>query len=307
MSIGLNEILLYFDDKNIKYEFTGNRHISFSSFCPLNELNGDSITWVRNAADVPVEAMNSMNNILLIAELGSEVKGAEFPILYVENVHRSFFCVLEKFFSECDPVKRKAKIELSAVVDTADIGKEVYIGHHTYIGPKVKIGNNVIIYHNVTIDGNVSIGNDTVIESGVSIGGDGTGFYKDDNGNLIHVPHYGGIIIGSNVWIGSNSVIIRGCLGDTIIGDGTKISDLCCISHNDSIGRNTEITCGTFIAGSSAVGENVWIAPGTVINNSAHIGKGSYVGIGSVVLSKVKPNTKVFGYPAVKYKFDGSD
>ena len=82
---------------------------------------------------------------------------------------------------------------------------------------------------------------------------------------------------------------------------------MCCISHNDSIGRNTEITCGTFIAGSSAVGENVWIAPGTVINNSAHIGKGSYVGIGSVVLSKVKPNTKVFGYPAVKYKFDGSD
>ena len=297
MSIGLNEILLYFDDKNIKYEFTGNKHISFSSFCPLNELKGDSITWVRNAADVPVEAMNSMNNILLIAELGSEVKGAEFPILYVENVHRSFFCVLEKFFSECDPVKRKSKIEFSAVVDTADIGKEVYIGHHTYIGPKVKIGNNVIIYHNVTIDGNVSIGNDTVIESGVSIGGDGTGFYKDDNGNLIHVPHYGGIIIGSNVWIGSNSVI----------GDGTKISDLCCISHNDSIGRNTEITCGTFIAGSSAVGENVWIAPGTVINNSAHIGNGSYVGIGSVVLSKVKPNTKVFGYPAVKYKFDGSD
>lgn len=304
MIISIEQILSFFDDIGIKYEYEGGYAVSVSSFCPLNALKDSSITWVRNAADAPVEELNGLCNIILIAETGAEIPSAKFPVIYAENAHRSFFRVLEVFFKECDPVKREPRIERTAVVDSNHIGRDVYIGHHTYIGPKVRIGDHVAIYHNATIDGDVTIGDFTVIESGVSIGGNGTGFYEDENGNRLHVPHYGGVKIGSHVWIGSNSVIVRGCLGDTVVGDYTKISDLCCISHNDEIGANCEITCGAMIAGSAMVGDDVWIAPGSLLNNSVKVGNKSYVGIGSVVLSKVKPNVKVFGYPAVRYKFE---
>jgi UDP-3-O-[3-hydroxymyristoyl] glucosamine N-acyltransferase len=184
------------------------------------------------------------------------------------------------------------------VVETSDIDEGVYIGHHTYISEDVSIGKNVTIMHNVTIDGKVSIGDNTFIESGTVIGSTGFGFYKNMNGDQEIVPHYAGVRIGSNVHIGANSVVMRGCLGDTVIEDKVKISELCCIAHNDVIKEGTIVTVGTLIAGSTTVGKNVWIAPGSTVNNALDIGDDSHIGIGSVVLKKVKQGRRVFGNPA---------
>lgn len=39
------------------------------------------------------------------------------------------------------------------------------------------------------------------------------------------MPHIGTVVIGNNVEIGSNTVIVRGTLNNTIIEDDVKIDD----------------------------------------------------------------------------------
>jgi UDP-3-O-[3-hydroxymyristoyl] glucosamine N-acyltransferase len=45
------------------------------------------------------------------------------------------------------------------------------------------------------------------------------------------------VVIGDNVDIGANTCIDRGSYRDTVIGDGSKIDNLCHIAHNVQVGR----------------------------------------------------------------------
>lgn len=299
MKVKAKDILKFFNTLNIDCDIAGNKEISVSGFCPLNSIQDSCVTWTRNIKKIPIHELNTHKNIILLAENETKINNVLFSVIYVDDVHRSFFLMLEHFFGSLNPEHRERKIEKSAIVETEQIGKNVYIGHHCFISKNVTIGNNVTIMHNITIDGKVSIGDNTFIESGTVIGACGFGYYKDFSGNQEIVPHYGGVQIGANVRIGANNTIIRGCLSDTIIEDYVKTADLCCISHNDVIKQGAMLTCGTIIAGSTIVGEHAWLAPGTILNNAAVIGDNSYVGIGSVVLKKVKNGQKVFGNPAV--------
>lgn len=296
----IEDIIFFLEKLSIEYRYDGkkDRGKDINSFCPLNQLREDSITWVRNKIDVPIEQMNSMNNIVLFAKLGEEVEGALFPVIYVDNVHRTFFRVLENFFGSLDPEQDREGIESTAVVETTDIGEHVYIGHHTYIGKDVIIGSHVHILNNVTIQGKVSIGDYTVIESGTTIGACGYGHYKDESGNPVCVPHLGGVIIGHHVKIGANNAISRGCLADTIIEDYVKTDNLCHIAHNDIIKCRAMLTANTVISGSTTIGENVWTAPGSLLNNSITIGDNAFLGLGAVATKNVAAGKIVVGMPA---------
>lgn len=303
MSISVFDIVNYYNSVGIKNTFIGNERVKISCFCPLSDLKDDCVTWVRYVKDADVDKLNQYKNIILIAEYGEEIANANFPVIYAEEIDRAFFMMLEHFFHGYDPEPQKGKIERTAVVETSNIGENVYIGHHTFISADSKIGNNVIIMHNVTIEGKVSIGENTFIESGTVIGACGFGYHKDFEDHKKLNPHYAGVSIGSNVRIGANNTIIRGCLADTVIEDRVKTADLVCISHNCIIKEGAMLTCGTVIAGSTIIGRNVWCAPGTTFNNACKVDDESYIGIGSVVLNKVKQGTKVFGVPAKQIRF----
>lgn len=299
MSISVKDIAAFLVSKNIKHEIYGDFNVLIHGFCPLNSLQDNCITWIRNLKKISFDDFRSHKNIILFAENTSQKIDVDLTIVYVDNVQKTFFEVTEHFFGHLNPDRRQAVIEKTSVVESDNIGEGVYIGHHTFIDREVSIGNHVTIMHNVTIQGKVEIGDDSFIESGTVIGACGFGYVKDDMGKPKLVPHYAGVKIGKEVHIGANNTIIRGCLGDTIIEDYVKTADLVCISHNDVIKSGALLTCGVMIAGSTTVGENTWLAPGAVINNAVDIGDDSYVGIGSVVLKKVKPGRRVFGVPAV--------
>lgn len=297
-SISMKDICTFLSEIGVQYHLEEKPEIKILGFCPLNDLKTNSITWIRKKYKLPIDALNQFNDILLFAEFGTEVEGLKIPVIFVDEVHRTFFRVTEEFFGYLNPEKRVKKIEATAVVETDLIGRDVYIGHHTYVSKDTSIGDNVTIMHNVTICGKVAIGDDSFIESGTVIGDCGFGYMTNEEGNKEIVPHYAGVRIGRNVRIGANNTISRGCLSDTVIEDGVKTADLVCISHNDIIKQNVMITCGTAIAGSTTIGENSWIAPGVTINNAVDIGQDAYIGIGSVVATRVRKNKKVFGNPA---------
>lgn len=301
--VSIQAICDYLAEKNIPFSVYGDVAGTVDGFCALKDLQANTITWVRKGYPLPVEKLNNCPNILLFAGCGTQIEGAKFPFIFVDEVHRTFFRVTEHFFGELNLGIPQPKIESDAIVETDSIGTGVYVGHHTYISKEAVIGDHVTIMHNVTIEGKVMIGSGTFIESGTVIGACGFGYMTNEEGKQEVVPHYAGVMIGENVHIGANNTISRGCLSDTVIEDEVKTADLVCISHNDVIKRGAMMACGTMIAGSTTVGEGTWIAPGTIINNNVDVGEKAYLGIGSVVVSKIRKGIKVLGNPAKIVKF----
>ncbi|MCD6360799.1 MAG: UDP-3-O-(3-hydroxymyristoyl)glucosamine N-acyltransferase, partial [Armatimonadetes bacterium] len=129
------------------------------------------------------------------------------------------------------------------ISDGSIIYPGVYVGHHS------KIGKNCTIYPRVVIRERTLIGDSVIIHSGAVIASDGFGFYTIEG---VHhkIPQIGIVEIQDDVEIGANVTIERARFDRTLIGKGTKISNLVEIAHNVHIGENTVIIAQTALAGS---------------------------------------------------------
>lgn len=205
---------------------------------------------------------------------------------------RSIFFEIHNYHSKnTNYVRRQFKTEIhssSKISPSANIAEN-----------NVKIGENCLIEEFVSIKENVIIGNNTIIRSGVVVGSEGFYFANRDDCVFL-VMHLGGVSVGDNVEIQSNSVIAKAFFpwDDTIIGEYTKIDSLVEIAHACKIGKRCLIAGGTIVAGSTIIGNDVFIAPNSTIIRTTIIGDSAFVGIGSVVIREVPENRKVFGNPA---------
>lgn len=287
-------IITYLNDKKVQYSFSGNDESNVVGFCPLNMLENNCITWVRDISSYDRSLFNAYDHLLVVCNEVEVNDTSRVNYIFTDNPHSVFFSVLNEFFNK----KAVGYKPLNSLIRTNKIGTNVQIGEFCYIGAEVEIEDNVVIKNNVSIEGKVKIGKNTVIYSGAVLGMDGYAYYDDISGHSARVPHLGGIVIGENVEIGSNTCIARGCLGDTIISDDVKIDNLCHVAHNVFIGKRSKIIALTMLAGSSIIGEDVWVAPCSAVKNQVTIGSNSLVGLGAVVTKDVEKNTVVAGVPA---------
>jgi UDP-3-O-[3-hydroxymyristoyl] glucosamine N-acyltransferase len=145
----------------------------------------------------------------------------------------------------------------------------------------------------------VRIGKKVVIHAGTVIGVDGFGYARNENDELEFFPHLGGVLIDDCVEIHSNVNIDRGTLGDTILGQGTKVDKFCHIGHNVVIGKHCVIAARSMLGGSAQIGDYSWIAPCACIRDGGiKIGSHAFVGMASVVTKDVPGGTTVMGVPA---------
>ena len=177
-----------------------------------------------------------------------------------------------------------------------EIGRGTVIGANTVIGAGVTIGRNCTIAANCTIDC-THIGNEVIIHSGVRIGTEGFGWLDFGVSNR-KVPQLGRVLIQDRVEIGANTTIDRGALGDTMIGEGTKIDNLCQIGHNCRIGRNCLIAAMSGLSGSTIVGDGVLMGGGVGTSGHLTIGAGSVVHGRAAVTKNWPPGSKLAGAPA---------
>jgi len=271
--------------------------IDVITFASLSNLKENAVVFAKKYSSDNLSIINGKTKTLAIVtgEFKDKIEGS---YIISPNPRLDYLRVLERFFS---PKEDFPGIHPSAVVEPgAIVSPTACIGAHCFIGPEVTIGDNTIIKPNTTIYGKVTIGCNCYIKAGVSIGGEGFGFERDENGVPIHFPHFGSVIIGNNVYIGANTTISRATLDATIIEDNVKIDDLSLISHNCHIHKNTIITGLKGFGGGTEIGENCWVAGSTI--QKIKIGNNSMVCAGSVVLRDVKPGTTVFGYPAKKFE-----
>lgn len=177
-----------------------------------------------------------------------------------------------------------------------EIGRGTVVGANTVIGAGVTIGRNCIIAANCTIDC-AHIGNEVVIHSGVRIGTEGFGWLDFGQSNR-KVPQLGRVLVQDRVEIGANSTIDRGALGDTMIGEGTKIDNLVQIGHNCKIGRNCLIAAMSGLSGSTVMGDGVLLGGGVGTSGHLTIGAGSVVHGRAAVTKDWPPGSKLAGAPA---------
>lgn len=289
-----------FKDLNYPDEFhfrkiIGPSNLIFEKPSTLSDADKKSICWIKKRGfSLDILKKNKASFTVIHSDTDIDKLSKNKCFILSDDPKLTFAKICKKLFvNHLSP-----SIHKSAIIDKeAKIKASSFIGPNCIIG-KARIGENCNLKGGVFIADNVDILNNVIIEHGAVIGSDGYGYSRDENRQLEQFPHLGGVLIEDNVYIGSNTCIDRGSLGNTIIGEGSKIDNLVHIAHNVNIGKNVMVIANAMIAGSAKINNNSWIAPSTSILNQKSVGEGSTVGIGSVVLKDVRPNTVVTGVPA---------
>ncbi|MEQ1646837.1 MAG: UDP-3-O-(3-hydroxymyristoyl)glucosamine N-acyltransferase, partial [Pyrinomonadaceae bacterium] len=168
--------------------------------------------------------------------------------------------------------------------ENSKIGYGTQIRAGSVIGKNVSIGNNCVIHFNVVIEDGSTIGDNVILHSGVVIGADGFGYVRDGMGEYHQFPQIGKVIIEDQVEIGANSCIDRGSLGETRIGEGTKIDNLVQIAHNVQIGKRVVIAAQTGISGSTVIEDGCVIGGQVGMGDHALVKSGAIIGSQAGVL-----------------------
>lgn len=177
------------------------------------------------------------------------------------------------------------------------IGNDCEIWPGVCIGPGCRIGDRVQLHPNVVLYHDVTIGNRVVIQAGSVIGADGFG-YKTRGGRHERLPHYGTVRIEDEVEIGACTTIDRAVIGETVIGEGTKIDNNVVIAHNCRLGRHNLLVSHVGFAGSVTTGDYVVCAGQVGIADHCHIGTGAVLGAKCGVHKDLPGGKTYLGAPA---------
>ncbi len=171
----------------------------------------------------------------------------------------------------------------ATIGDGSSVGQDSEIHAGARIGRDVSIGERTVIYPNCVIYDNVTIGDDCVLHAGAVIGADGFGYVRGPDG-YVQFPQIGTVIIENDVEIGAGSCVDRGALGETRIGEGTKIDNLVQIAHNVTIGKRVVIAAQTGISGSTEIEDDCVIGGQVGMGDHARVLSGAVIGSQAGVL-----------------------
>jgi UDP-3-O-[3-hydroxymyristoyl] glucosamine N-acyltransferase len=273
------------------------KELKINEALPIDCATENSIVWLKGTPDNTNQIFTDTLSKIIVCDKSLKISGKllnEKTFILTTDPKNTFIKILGLLF----PPKELSGIHSSAIITDSSIGKNTFIGPNVIV-ENSKIGDNCKLIGNIFIHSNTIINENVTINAGTTVGSDGFGYSRDPSTNKLHkFPHYGGVIIESNVEIGSNVCIDKGTLGNTVIQEGTKIDNLVHVAHNVNIGKNCLIIANTMVAGSVNIGDNSWIAPSANIINGISIGSNCTIGMGAVVTKNVPDNEVWTGSPA---------
>ena len=291
-------------------EVVGDGGIELASFAQADSAKPGDLTFAENEKYFRLAEESPASAILAPEEFASETK----TVIRVKNARIAFARVLPLLLPEKEftpGIHPSAVIADSAqVADTAHIGPNCVIGESAAIGEQTVLEANstvgdhsvlaqaVRLFANVTIYSQCRIGDRVRIHAGTVIGSDGYG-YVFDRDHHRKIPQVGGVVIEQDVEIGANVTIDRGSLGDTEIGEGTKIDNLVQIAHNVVIGKHCLIIAQTGIGGSTQMGEFSILAGQVGVVGHIKIGPKAIIASKSAVMSSLEGGRQYMGIPAI--------
>ncbi len=264
------------------------------------------IVYAAHGRALRVAEQSAAAAVLVPADLPPGQK----PAIQATNARLAFARLLELF---APPRGLAPGIHPTAVIGAAVVlGQDVHIGPHVVLGDRVRIGarsallaatvvgqeviigDDCTLYPHVTIRDGCALGNRVILHPGVVIGSDGFG-YAQGEAAPVKIPHLGRVVIEDDVEIGANTTIDRATLGETRVGQHTKIDNLVQIGHNVKIGRNVTIVAETGIGGSTTIGDYVVLAGQVGVRDHVHIGERATVLAAALVSKDVRPGEVISG------------
>ena len=248
--------------------------------------------------------------------VGKETTEAAVPLLIAEDPYYAFMQIMVLLhghrkhkkvgISPRASISDTAKIgmdchihDFAVVADEAKIGDGCIVYPGAHIGQGVQIGNDSIIYPNVTIYDGCKIGNRVIINANSTIGEDGFG-YASYKGVHHKIPQIGTVVVEDDVEIGACCGIERGTLGDTVIGQGSKLGDLVTIGHGTKVGAHSLLVAQVGIAGSTTLGHHCVVGGQVGIVGHINIGNNVTIAAQAGVVNNISDGQVVLGAPAIE-------
>lgn len=305
MSVTVKEL-----SKQIGAELLGDGLVLVESVGPVEEATERQVTFISGEKHKRA-LKRSGAGALITAE---RIAGWERPQLVVKDVNVALIETM-KFFAP------KLKSPAGGVDATAVVGKNVvlgkdvsvgacaviaddvqigdgsvvgagcYIGENSRIGQGCRLDCGVVVYHNCVL------GNCVILQANSVIGGTGFGYVFIEGAHRL-IPHNGGVVIEDYVEIGASSCVDRAKFGNTVVGAGTKIDNLCQIAHNVQIGKCCLIAGQTGIAGSTKLGDGVVLGGHSGVSDNVTLGDGVRAGAHTIILSDAEAGAVLLGCPA---------
>jgi UDP-3-O-[3-hydroxymyristoyl] glucosamine N-acyltransferase len=138
-----------------------------------------------------------------------------------------------------------------------------------------------------------------IINANSTIGEDGFG-YATHKGVHHKIPQIGIVIIEDDVEIGVCCGVERGTLGDTVIGQGSKLGDLVAIGHGSRLGAHCLLVAQVGIAGSTTLGHHCMVGGQVGIVGHINIGNNVTIAAQSGVINNVPDGKLLLGSPAIE-------
>ena len=304
MKFSLEEIALHVDGTVL-----GDSSIQISEVAEIQNARIGSITFLGNQMYNKYLSTTEASAIFVSDEQLIQNRNG----ILVENPQLAIAKTLAMFFPEevhsqgvhsssnidsSVKIGKNVTIQAGAVIENGvEIGADVFIGANVFIGQNSKIGYGCKIYQNVVIYESTIIGDRSIIHGSVVLGCDGFGFIPGKDQHF-KIPQTGRVVLGEDVEIGSNTVVDRATIGETIIDKMTKIDNLVHIGHNVQIGKACLITAQVGIAGSTKVGDNSQLGGQAGVVPHVDIGPNSIIAAKSGVTKSLIGNQMYGGYPA---------
>ena len=293
-------------------EYAGDRDRKVSAVTALADAGGEQLTFLSNRK-YAAQLAETMAGAILVPK---NLEGDDDRWIRVDDPYFALARIMTRWFA-ARPMPKGVSGKAS-VASSAKLGTNVAVGPFVTIGENVVVVNNVTIFQGVSIDAGSNSGNDCIlypnvviydgtrighrciIHAGVVIGSDGYGFALNE-GKHHKIPQIGIVRIEDDVEIGAGTTIDRAALGETVIGEGTKIDNLVQIGHNVKIGKHCLLVSQVGIAGSTELGDYVSVAGQSGFSGHLKIGHRVQVAAKSAVLEDVPDDTKVMGSPALPF------
>jgi UDP-3-O-[3-hydroxymyristoyl] glucosamine N-acyltransferase len=192
---------------------------------------------------------------------------------------------------------------LAYVHPTATVGPGTTIYPGCYVGPRARIGRDCILYPNVVVYDDCVLGDRVTLHACCSIGHDGFGYathaLKGQPPAHHKIPQAGNAVIEDDVELGAGCTVDRATLGSTVIGRGTKFSNLVAIGHGTKVGPHNLYVAQVGLAGSVTTGAYVVMGGQAGIAGHLKIGDQVQISAKAGVMEDVEPKSIMLGAPAM--------
>tara|TARA_R110002126_G_scaffold110918_2_gene248577 strand:+ start:107176 stop:108228 length:1053 start_codon:yes stop_codon:yes gene_type:complete len=260
----------------------GDGNLIITALSPIDEIKPGSLIFADGKDNLEQAEKSEAAAILVATHVGQATK----PLIQVADPFKAFMQLLQHFYPLIQPtlgvhptaviapdvtIGQNVSIGAYVVIEAgSSIGDNCIIKSHVHIGHHVHIGNNTSIHAHVSIYDYSQIGNHVAIHASSVIGSDGFG-YTPENGQHVKIPHVGRVVIQDHVEIGASTIVDRATIGETIIGEGTKIDNLVQIAHSVKLGKHNILCAFTGVAGSTTSGDHVIFAAGVGVSDHVRI------------------------------------